>query len=406
LAENEHNQGVLEETEILVDALKPRLHAVVVCLSHSWGGLEQVAVSDSLDLGALGLSVQVMCLEGSPCHEHLVSRPEVKVVPLGFRPRNYFDLKLRAEILRLVAGGANLIHSHQTSLLGSIVPWLWRREGVVAIATRHMMNQHYKTNFLHRAIYGRLDAFLVMSETLRKNVLDTHVIQARRVRVVNLGLDYHRFDPSHVEGQAAAIRTTWGASKNTLVIGLVGRIDPAKGQGTFIKAAAGLMKDPNQRGKLKFVIVGDETPGIGAAYLDSLKQMAKQFHIEEEVVFAGFREDIPQVMRALDICVMPSRQETFGLVAIEAMAMERPVVISAGGSAEEIVGREEFGLLMRPEDAFDLQNRLRFLLEHPDERLQMGRRARRHVIKNYDRGFRLRRTLGIYDLALRQRGNI
>ena len=62
------------------------------------------------------------------------------------------------------------------------------------------------------------------------------------------------------------------------------------------------------------------------------------FHLEEFVHFAGYQENIPEVMRAFDIFVMPSRQETFGLVAIEAMAMECPIVISSGGSAAEIVG--------------------------------------------------------------------
>ena len=140
-----------------------------------------------------------------------------------------------------------------------------------------------------------------------------------------------------------------------------------------------------------------------------LKEMVRQFGLEEAVVFAGYQENIPEVMRAFDIFVMPSRQEAFGLVAIEAMAMECPILISSGGSSEEIVGSPgsgEFGLTVRPDDAFDLQNQLRFLIDHPIERVQMGQRGRQHVKANYDRQIRIQRTLNLYDRVLRIRGII
>jgi glycosyltransferase involved in cell wall biosynthesis len=391
------------ETSILVDVLKPRLEQLVICLSHSWGGLEQVAANDAVDVGSLGLKVRVMVLEGSPIHESLAHRKEVTVVPIDFRPRNYFDFRMKTEIERFLAEGINLIHSHQTSILGSIVPWLWRRPDVAVVCTRHIMSNHNKKNFFHRAIYRRLDALMVISQSLKLNVMDTHPIRERFVKVVNLGLDFDRFDPDKVN--PAAQRAQWGADEDTIVIGLVGRIDRAKGQSTFIKAAAGLLKNLRAGEKLKFVVVGEETLGATGGFLEELKMMVRQFHLEEHVVFAGYQENIPEVMRGFDIFVMPSRQEAFGLVAIEAMAMECPIVISSGGSAEEIVGEDSgFGLTMRPDDAFDLQRQLRYLLDNPMERVQMGQRAREHVKRNYDRRARLQKTLELYESAMRYRG--
>jgi L-malate glycosyltransferase len=169
------------------------------------------------------------------------------------------------------------------------------------------------------------------------------------------------------------------------------------------------MKHMSRGEKLKFVIVGEETLGSEGGHLEELKEMVRQFGLEESVVFAGYQENIPEVMRAFDVFVMPSRQEAFGLVAIEAMAMECPILISSGGSAEEIVGSREngeFGLTVRPDDAFDLQNQLRFLIDHPIERVQMGQRGRQHVKANYDRQIRIQRTLNLYDRVLRARGVI
>ena len=178
------------ETQILVDLLKPRLDQLVVCLSHSWGGLEQVAANDAVDVGGLGLKVRVLVLEGSPIHESLAHKKEVTVLPIDWRPRNYFDFKMKAELERLISphsGGVNLIHTHQTSLIVSIVPWLWRRPDVAMVATRHIMSWHNKKNFFHRAFYRRLDCLMVISRSLKLNVMQTHPIRERFVRVVNLG---------------------------------------------------------------------------------------------------------------------------------------------------------------------------------------------------------------------------
>jgi glycosyltransferase involved in cell wall biosynthesis len=383
--------------------LKDRLNCLVICLSHSWGGLEQVAANDATDVADLGLGVQVLCLKDTPLHAALAGQKKVGVLPLDFQPRNYFDFKMKSKLEELVdSKGVNLVHTHQTSLLGSISPWLWKRRSVALLASRHIMNNHDKRDFFHRAIYSRLDGLVVMSQTLKRNVLDTHPLQERKVRVVNLGLDFDAFDPDKVDVKAQ--RARWNADSDTVVIGLVGRLDPAKGQDTFIKAAAGLLKSQREGEKFKFVLVGEETRGAEQGYLEELQQMVQQFRLGDHVVFAGFQENIPEIMGAFDIFVMPSHREAFGLVAIEAMAMECPIVISSGGSSEEIVGQEQFGLTMRPNDAFDLQRQLRQLLDNPMQRVQMGRAAREHVKQNYDRKTRLLKTLELYERALRRRG--
>ena len=71
---------------------------------------------------------------------------------------------------------------------------------------------------------------------------------------------------------------------------------------------------------------------------------------------------------------------------------------------DEIVGQEEFGLLVRPDDPFDLQRQIRYLIDNPIQRVQMGQRAREHVIAKYDREVRLLRTLVLYERSLRRRG--
>ncbi len=386
-----------------ISTLKPRLKPLLICLSRSWGGLEQTVAYDAQELARNSLAVRVAVLRDSPIHRALAEKPGVQTFPLDYRPRDTLDTRFRRDLDQWIdSGEVNLIHTHQTTLLGSIAPWVWKRTKIPLFASRHIMSGHNKKNWIHSLIYRRVDSLVVMSEALRENVLATHPVEPERVHIVNLGLDFERFDPNKVDARRQ--RAEWGADADTIVIGLVGRIDPAKGQGTFIKAAAGLMKRIGGNGvKLKFVIVGEETLGSEDGHLEELKAMVTQFHLENSVLFTGYLENIPEVMQSFDLFVMPSKQEAFGLVAIEAMAMECPIVISSGGSAREIVGAEDFGLLTRPDDAFDLQHKLRILIEDEATRIAMGKKARAHVKSKYDRRLRLAKTLALYQRGFEQR---
>jgi glycosyltransferase involved in cell wall biosynthesis len=398
-------RSVRNEKNLLVHALEERLKAVVVCVSSSWGGLEQIAQADAEDLADLDIAVRFLCIRDSPLHLNLRRTGKVKLELLDSPPRDFLDSTLRKKLKSLIKQeDINLIHCHQPSLLGSVIPWFLFDKKTVLVATRHIMNSHNKKDPVHKLLYHRLDSLFVMSEALKRNVIGTHAILPEKVEVVHYGIDFNRFDPDQVN--TALLCKEWGADEKTIVIGIVGRIDPAKGQETFIKAAAGLSKTLGPKEKVKFVIVGEETKGgTQGEYLDSLKSMVSTFHLEQDVVFTGFKDDIPEVMASFDIFVMPSRQEAFGMVAIEAMAMHCPIIISQGGSSQEIIGQEEFGLLMRPEDAFDLQRQLRYLLDNPEERAQMGQSARDYVKKHYDRVDRLERTLELYERLLRARGH-
>ncbi|MBC7386467.1 MAG: glycosyltransferase family 4 protein [Cryobacterium sp.] len=385
------------------DRLRSRMQPLLICLSRSWGGLEQTVAFDAVEFARYQLPVKVVVLKDSPLQQALADKAGIQVFALDYRPRDTLDFAFKRDLSQWIdQEGVNLVHTHQTTLLGSISPWMWNRVKIPLFASRHIMSGHNKKNFVHGAIYQRVDSLIVMSQALRENVLATHPVNAEKVDVVNLGLDFERFDPSRVDARRQ--RAGWGADPETIVIGLVGRIDPAKGQGTFIKAAAGLMKRMGKEKKLKFVIVGEETLGSEDGHFDELRAMVGQFHLEESVLFTGYLENIPEVMQAFDLFVMPSKQEAFGLVAIEAMAMECPIIISSGGSAREIVGREEFGLLTRPDDAFDLQQKLRELIEDEGARVRMGQDARAHVKSKYDRRLRLQKTLQLYAEAYEKRG--
>lgn len=376
---------------------KKLIQPLLICLSNSWGGLEQVTADDAVELSKSFTFVRVLVLKESPIHQNLIEFESefLKIIPLNYRPRDLLDFRLRDDLKSLIKEGVNIIHAHQPTLIGTIAPFIWNQRGVSFFLSRHIMSSHGKKDPYHSLLYKRLDRLIVMSDAMSENVLNTHPLKKDKIELIRLGLDFERFNPDKVDAKKQ--RALWGAEEDTIVVGLVGRIDPAKGQSTLIQAAANLKQRMTEKVKIKFVIVGEETLGDTSNYLDELKKMVHDFQLEESVHFAGFQRNIPEVMQAFDLFVMPSRQEAFGLVAIEAMAMECPIIISSGGSSLEIVGREEYGLLTRPQDAFDLQKQLRVLIENESLRRTMGVRARKHVVSLYDRRERTKKTLALYE---------
>lgn len=393
--------------------LPPKARLLVVCLSRSWGGLEQVAFSDALEAAKKAVPVRLLCYNDSPIHRFYLQSEEAKrfvvVETMEGKPRNHFDFGLRARLRKNIANGINVMHLHQPSLLSSVVPWIWNFKHVGLIVTRHIQSDHRKRDLYHRILYSRIDAMLVMSEALRENVLKTHAIPERRVRVVPLGLDFERFDSMRVDGRT--LRVHWAGDSGRRLVGVVGRLDPAKGQKTFLQAAATLLRNWDREVSKcpppLFVLVGEETRGGEQGFLAELYALVEEFHIQTSVVFAGFQPNIPQVMASLDLVVMPSREETFGLVAIEALAMGTPVIVSTGGSANEIVGaNEEYGFKVRPEDAFALQKRIhQGLLEYSDlkARALLGQSK---VREKYSKENRVKVHVELYARVVRRRSRL
>ena len=386
--------------------LKSDQRPLLSCLSDSWGGGEQLAANDAVELAAAGLPIRFLCVRGSPVFRNLEGRANITLFEFDEAPKGLLDRKFRSDFRSLIISeGVRLVHSHQTSTIPEMAIALSGLDDVGLIASRHVPMNGGAGGLFDRFLFRRVDQFLVNSEAIRRSLIERKLSSEGRAQVISLGLDFDRLDPERVD--PAGMRSAWGADGSTVVIGMVGRLAPSKGQGTFIRSAAALLKEPLPMGvKVKFVLVGEEVIGGGSPYLDELKAMVAQFHLEDHVVFAGFQQDIPAVMSAFDIFVMPARTETMGFLAVEAMAMECPILVSRGGGAAGLFGPdagfEEFGLLVRPSDAFDLSNQLRWLLNRPDQRLVMGRKAREQARRRYDRRIRVGRTLEAYNKLKRR----
>jgi glycosyltransferase involved in cell wall biosynthesis len=153
-------------------------------------------------------------------------------------------------------------------------------------------------------------------------------------------------DVRSVHGSGASIKRSLGWENNPTV-GVVGRLQPWKGQEIFLRAAA---KIAEHREETRFIVVGGAILGWEGSYPDDLRRLAAELGIYDRVHFAGHQCQIDRWYDALDVVVHASFDEPFGLVLVEAMALGKPLVATGVGGPLEIVEDGTSGLLVPPGD--------------------------------------------------------
>lgn len=174
-----------------------------------------------------------------------------------------------------------------------------------------------------------------------------------------------------------------GRGIDPVVVGMVANLTTRwKDHALFIRAAA--LVDPSI--PARFVIVGNDPVRQGKSdpYAEGLHRLTRDLGLADRLDFAGFIADPVQVMGTLDLLVHPCAQESFGRVAIEAMAAARPVIGVDGGGIAEVVDHGATGILVPPGDAPLLARAIEELVEDPSKRRQMGERGRATTAERFD----------------------
>jgi glycosyltransferase involved in cell wall biosynthesis len=215
------------------------------------------------------------------------------------------------------------------------------------------------------------------------------------VEVLHSPVDLERFDPGRVD--RARARARLGAN-GAPVLAVVGQITPWKGQATAIEALAILRRSvPDASllviGSVKFA--GAATRFDNAAYLRSLEDMAGELGLGDHVRFLGERSDLPDLLRAVDLVLVPSSEEPFGRVVVEAMAMETPVIATSVGGPGEVIEDGVTGTLVPPGAPAAWAQAATDLLADDKRRSAMGQRARRTAL-GFDRARHVERVLAVY----------
>jgi glycosyltransferase involved in cell wall biosynthesis len=253
---------------------------------------------------------------------------------------------------RLLAGERpDIIHTHKNralffvyfATLGMRRPvWVANRGTVYPLSLSRL------AYFIHQRHVARIFA---VAQAVR-DALVNDGIPGEKVDVVYGSFDPERFSPHHVSGDA--MRRAWQVPSQSPLVGLVGSLNtPKKGHPVLLEAAA-ILKD--KRSDLRLVLVGEGDPA-------TLQALGSSLGVSDRVIFAGFTEDVPAALAAMDIVVCSSlRGEGLTGALREALAMARPVISSDMAGNRELVNHERTGLLVPPGDAAALSDAIDRLL--------------------------------------------
>lgn len=205
-----------------------------------------------------------------------------------------------------------------------------------------------------------------------------------RVRVVYNGQDIEPF--ARADGEP--LRRELGGRP---LIGMVGRLSPEKDHETFLHAAARVAGAWPQA---RFAIVGED-PEPGQPRLRVLEGLAQRLGLEGRVVFTGARDDIPEVMAALDLLVHCAHQEAFGRVLVEAMAAARPVVATRVGGIPEVVG--DCGVLVPEGEAAEVARAVEAMLADPETARHLGGAGQRRAQERFSIGAHVAQVEALYE---------
>jgi D-inositol-3-phosphate glycosyltransferase len=217
----------------------------------------------------------------------------------------------------------------------------------------------------------------------RQHMIDLYGADAAKIAIIPPGVDLDLFRPVERFEAKEYIETPY--DHHTVLF--VGRIDPIKGIDVWFRAMKLVVEDnPDLRGKMCVCLIGgdideDAEPDAELARLDALKD---ELAIGDVVTFLGRRaqQSLPYYYSAADVVVMPSLYESFGMVALEAMACGAPVVASDVGGLSYIVRNGESGYLVPDRDPRALADCLNLLLRNPELRAQLGKRGAQ-IAKDY-----------------------
>ena len=240
------------------------------------------------------------------------------------------------------------------------------------------------------------DRILVNADAVRDWLVQDEGYDPTNIVVIRNGVEMSRFN-----GPPAGerIRHELGLPRDSRLVVLVSRLARLKGVEQFLEAAAMLKaRYPDVR----FLIVG-ETSRPDAGYFDDLKRMSHALGLQDRVTFTGRRSDVPAVLSAAAVSVMPSLNEALSNVLLESMAAAAPVVATRVGGTPEALQDGETGLLVQPGDPTVIASAVSTLLDDRELAVRLGYAARAQICKHFSVDQMVRATENLYaDLLARK----
>ena len=249
----------------------------------------------------------------------------------------------------------------------------------------------------YSAVMTKGERVIAISQVIKDHVREVYRIPEERIVLIHRGVDIDLFDPGRVSaGRIKSLEDAWNiTSRDKPLIMLPGRVTSWKGHDVFMKSLA-VIRDLDWSA----VCVGELDRN--STYVRQILSLMEELHLEKRVRFVEHCSDMPAAYLLADIVVSASaaQAEAFGRVAVEAQAMERPVVATAHGGSLETVVEGKTGWLVTPGDADDMAKALAIPLTQQKLARQYGVNGRKWVRDNFTVEKMCAQTVALYENLL------
>ncbi len=330
-----------------------------VCVSESWGGLEMNQLRNAKWMQERGHTVSLYVLKNSPIHsEATLDQLDVFLVE---KHKKYYPLKHAIRLAQLFKQ-QQVTHvivrdPKDLSLVGLTKTLLYNK-----LHFSYFMEMQLgiaKRDLLHTVRFSKINCWSCPLPWLAQQVKDRTRIPHNKITVIPSGLDLTPFDELPKQQEA---RTTLDLPEDKIIIGLIGRFDPQKGQDLLVSAFSKL--DVLIKEQAVILFLGEKTKNEADDYFENLQLQISKSGLDKYIFFQPFRKDVTLFYAAIDWLVMASKSETFGMVTIEALAAGKSIIGSNAGGTPEILEQGKYGYLFESMNAQDLSSALEKAIKH------------------------------------------
>lgn len=364
-----------------------------LCFSKSWGGLEMHPSQLSAALVKHGCQVHAACLEGTRVAE---SFQTLGLPILTSRSLNRALVSVRHILRYIRQHQITILHAHKSGDMRLAALLVQLAPDLKLFFTDHMGVSISKKDGFHRWTYSKVTRLFSISKATHAVNLSAFPLPPDRITQLYNGIDLTPYQHLASPLEKRQSRQSLNVPLDGVLLGIPGRIDPGKGHMQWVEALAALAKQTTHS-DWHAVIIG-EASGSDAhkgGFKDQLRVRIQSHGIQDRITFAGFRSDMPKCLQALDIAVIPSQHEAFGLSVIESMAAGCAVIGANSGAIPELIN-EETGLLVDPNDSEAFAASFVRLIGDEPSRCTMGERAHAHAFKHFGMDTYVNKLLNYY----------
>jgi glycosyltransferase involved in cell wall biosynthesis len=367
------------------------LHAIG---GGEFGGAEQHILELLEILSRHSVDPVVVCFYNATFAEELRKR-NIRVIVLDTYGR--FDFRLIQGLARVFQEEKpDLIHSHGVKanffcrLAARSLP------RVPIITTIHSVLRYDYPNPLAYFLASRMelwtrkwnDHYIAISNSIKQS-LEADGVKPQEITLIHHGIPIEEFQ---VEEETSAIRASLGVPEDAFVIGTVSRLVAVKGLTDLMQA---------------FILLADEHPHIHWLVIgdgpekETLQAMAREANVDTRVHFAGFRQDVPRCLQAMDVFISPSYSEGLGLSLLEAMAAKKPVISTMVGGISDFLVDYLNGLVIPTKNPEEIKQNILILMEDESLRVKLAEAGHLTVKKEYTLTHMAMKTKELYRKLIR-----